>query len=227
MLEGNEIDGHFCVLGSSDRFISVCASSDACASRMLPSYTRIFNGVSRRSPLLSRRCASVWLKTDDWVNHILNRTGLYNHGGFTDQRMILDLKEKNPQEHFLMVFDDRFDGLPPDTGGKSSADFALAERASFSSRSGDIPELWADDLVYIPERGFASSPWQPVRDRKSGQVYYWNTDTNATTPLGAPKPESSLRCVRVGDMRAGAVDPSVLRAEAVPLDRVQRQLMYL
>jgi hypothetical protein len=35
-----------------------------------------------------------------------------------------------------------------------------------------------------------ADPWQPVTDKASGQVYYWNTVTNETTALGAPKPVS-------------------------------------
>lgn len=30
--------------------------------------------------------------------------------------------------------------------------------------------------------------WQEVKDPSSGQIYWWNTVTNETTPLGAPKP---------------------------------------
>lgn len=35
-----------------------------------------------------------------------------------------------------------------------------------------------------------SDPWVPVVDKPSGQIYYWNTQTNETTHLGAPKPTS-------------------------------------
>lgn len=31
-------------------------------------------------------------------------------------------------------------------------------------------------------------PWSEVKDASSGQVYWWNKDTNETTALGAPKP---------------------------------------
>jgi hypothetical protein len=30
--------------------------------------------------------------------------------------------------------------------------------------------------------------WTEVVDKQSGQIYYWNTVTDETTPLGAPKP---------------------------------------
>ena len=33
-------------------------------------------------------------------------------------------------------------------------------------------------------------PWVEVKDGASGQIYYWNSKTNATTALGEPKPSS-------------------------------------
>ena len=37
-----------------------------------------------------------------------------------------------------------------------------------------------------------ADPWTEVVDKQSGQIYYWNTVTNETTPLGAPKPNGDL-----------------------------------
>ena len=34
----------------------------------------------------------------------------------------------------------------------------------------------------------SADPWRPVRDKATGLVYYWNTQTDETTALGAPKP---------------------------------------
>jgi hypothetical protein len=31
--------------------------------------------------------------------------------------------------------------------------------------------------------------WEEVKDKASGQSYWWNLTTNETTALGAPKPE--------------------------------------
>jgi hypothetical protein len=33
------------------------------------------------------------------------------------------------------------------------------------------------------------NPWKPVKDKKSGMVYYWNQETSETTAVGARKPE--------------------------------------
>ncbi|GBG31347.1 Hypothetical Protein FCC1311_075712 [Hondaea fermentalgiana] len=33
-------------------------------------------------------------------------------------------------------------------------------------------------------------PWQPVTDKQTGLVYWWNTETNETTAVGVPKPGS-------------------------------------
>lgn len=34
----------------------------------------------------------------------------------------------------------------------------------------------------------AGEIWQPVKDKATGLTYYWNTQTDETTALGAPKP---------------------------------------
>lgn len=35
-----------------------------------------------------------------------------------------------------------------------------------------------------------SDPWVDVIDKRSGQIYYWNTQTHETTSLGAQKPSA-------------------------------------
>lgn len=35
-----------------------------------------------------------------------------------------------------------------------------------------------------------SDPWVDVVDKRSGQIYYWNTQTHETTSLGAKKPSA-------------------------------------
>jgi len=41
-----------------------------------------------------------------------------------------------------------------------------------------------------PPPAVTTDPWQPVVDEASGQTYYWNVLTDATTALGEPKPSA-------------------------------------
>eukprot|EP01031_Cornospumella_fuschlensis_P036922 gene36922-44794_t len=45
-------------------------------------------------------------------------------------------------------------------------------------------------LTAPPPAALDADPWVPVTDKASGQIYFWNTQTNETTALGAPKPTS-------------------------------------
>ena len=35
-------------------------------------------------------------------------------------------------------------------------------------------------------------PWEEVRDAHTGQIYWWNPNTDETTAVGAPKPTSPV-----------------------------------
>jgi hypothetical protein len=43
-----------------------------------------------------------------------------------------------------------------------------------------------------PAGGDADDPWERVEDQATGQIYWWNVQTNETTPLGAPKPPPGM-----------------------------------
>ncbi|GBF95568.1 hypothetical protein Rsub_08549 [Raphidocelis subcapitata] len=44
--------------------------------------------------------------------------------------------------------------------------------------------------VEVPLPPANAGPWKRVKDAASGQHYYWNQRTDATTPLGAPRPDA-------------------------------------
>lgn len=49
-----------------------------------------------------------------------------------------------------------------------------------------------------------TDPWVAVTDKATGMVYYWNTVTNETTHLGAPKPGTSVAYYAPGTVPATA-----------------------
>lgn len=55
---------------------------------------------------------------------------------------------------------------------------------SFARQRGGVPTATGPP----PPAPVPEDPWQHVRDPQSGQMYWWNTQTNETTPLGAAKP---------------------------------------
>mmetsp|Transcript_11058 Transcript_11058/g.20521 ORF Transcript_11058/g.20521 Transcript_11058/m.20521 type:complete len:183 (+) Transcript_11058:326-874(+) len=48
-----------------------------------------------------------------------------------------------------------------------------------------------ENVPAVKEEYAVHDPWQAVTDRDSGLVYWWNTDTDETTALGAPKPTAA------------------------------------
>eukprot|EP01041_Mallomonas_annulata_P007283 gene7283-14855_t len=51
----------------------------------------------------------------------------------------------------------------------------------------------------------ADDPWVEVKDKSSGQIYYWNTQTNETTALGEPKPKGISAAVPAPPQQQGSM----------------------
>ena len=43
-----------------------------------------------------------------------------------------------------------------------------------------------------PAQAADADPWQAVTDPATGKIYYWNTSTDETTALGAPRPMAGV-----------------------------------
>ena len=57
-------------------------------------------------------------------------------------------------------------------------------RTNSSSKTEDFLDKFA------PQSAADVDPWKEVVDPSTGGVYWWNTKTNATTPVGSSKPVS-------------------------------------
>mmetsp|Transcript_16353 Transcript_16353/g.31773 ORF Transcript_16353/g.31773 Transcript_16353/m.31773 type:complete len:170 (-) Transcript_16353:312-821(-) len=67
----------------------------------------------------------------------------------------------------------------------------FARRRGHSKKPFDEPEDALTTTSSAPPPATAEKdPWQPVTDKQTGLVYWWNTETNETTALGMPKPGS-------------------------------------
>jgi hypothetical protein len=60
--------------------------------------------------------------------------------------------------------------------------------ASFSTTKPPAPSSSSKSLVLKDPASSLVNPWTEVKDKKTALVYYWNPQTNETTPVGASKP---------------------------------------
>ena len=58
-----------------------------------------------------------------------------------------------------------------------------------------------DTLRSIPEAKL-KDPWKAVKDKETGQIYYWNQVTDETTDVGSPRPK---HWVEVRDEETGDI----------------------
>lgn len=65
---------------------------------------------------------------------------------------------------------------------------ALARRARARAPSPRAAALATRARAPPPPMTSVDALWEEVRDARSGQIYYWQTETDETTPLGAPRP---------------------------------------
>lgn len=76
------------------------------------------------------------------------------------------------------------------------AAFQVQQKASFARVTGGKGrkgvKATSDSELAVPPPAVVSveEAWTPVTDKASGLIYYWNTQTNETTALGAPHPAS-------------------------------------
>jgi hypothetical protein len=90
-------------------------------------------------------------------------------------------------------------GTPPDASACLQQRFASGSSSSggSASSSGGPPApaprgapAPAPAVVEVPLPPEMLGPWKRVRDKATGQHYYWNSGTGVTTPLGAPRPDA-------------------------------------
>jgi hypothetical protein len=59
---------------------------------------------------------------------------------------------------------------------------------SFSTTKPPAPSTSSKSLVLKDPASSLVNPWKEVKDNKTALVYYWNPETNETTPVGSSKP---------------------------------------
>jgi len=82
----------------------------------------------------------------------------------------------------------------------------FADARAFASGAGkDVARRDSSDVASSSSSSSSSdaNPWRPVVDEETQRVYWWNTRTNRTTAVGAPRPTTEFLADDANSAREG------------------------
>lgn len=70
-----------------------------------------------------------------------------------------------------------------------SGKYYLSKRNSIITNKSSVSRYYNSSQLYNNKNNSEKNPWKAQEDPEgSGKIYYWNTETDETTALGAPRP---------------------------------------